>query len=227
MKLSKKENDQIDFQNILNCHSEISQAHDNLLLFLKENHPNDKDKYKKSTDDFKNGVLNFLDNKEVLVIGDKVGLRKACILDSEFIESTELLPDNSPWVGNWSLSWRIEKFGDSDFLQTVIETNAGKPVGFIIFRDMQNKSEQIELKRIAVVEKGKGYGKESLYLAQKLAFEIFKTKKLYLHTKAENIKAQEIYKYTGFTAETSDPCTSFFMLEKDYFEKSSETMDLE
>ena len=84
---------------------------------------------------------------------------------------------------------------------------------------MQNKSEQIELKRIALTEKGKGYGKEALYLAQKLAFEMFKTKKLYLHTKAENTRAQAIYNHVGFTSATPMPCTSFFMLEKDYYKK--------
>jgi len=197
------------FSAILSKHSDISGAYDFMMAHLDENHPNDEE-------NFRYGVLNFLENREVLVSGDKVKLRKACILDSEFIRNTELLPDNSPWVANWPLHWRIRKFGDKDFLQTVIETNDGIPVGFIIFRDMQNKSEQIELKRIALVEKGKGYGKEALYLAQKLAFEMFRTKKLYLHTKPENTRAQAIYTHVGFTAETQVPCTSFFMLAKDY-----------
>ncbi|MDF2544682.1 MAG: family N-acetyltransferase [Herbinix sp.] len=132
------------------------------------------------------------------------------------MNETEQNSDNSPWVANWPLFLRIMKFGDGDFLQTIIETKDGHPVGFIIFRDMLNKSTQIELKRIAVNEKGKGYGKEALLLSQRLAFEIYKTKKLYLHTKIENIRAQNIYKHVGFIAETPDPCTSFYLDETDY-----------
>ena len=86
---------------------DISQAYDVMLAHLKQNHPNNEEMRKESINNFKNGVLNFLENQEVLVSGKKVRIRKACILDSEFIQSTELLPDNSPWVANWLLNWRI------------------------------------------------------------------------------------------------------------------------
>lgn len=123
---------------------------------------------------------------------------------------------NAIAVANWPLGWRVAKFGDDDFLQTIIEKHSGEPIGFIIFRNMLHKEEAMELKRIAIMEKGKGYGKEALYLAQKLAFDIFCTEKLYLSTKLSNLRAQAIYKLTGFIPEMPDPCDHFHMNREDY-----------
>ena len=166
--------------------------------------------------EFMRGIDNDNEEKDVIIEGDRLLIRKACIADSEFMSSVEQDSDNSPWVANWPLGWRIAKLGDEDFLQVIIELKDGTPIGFIIFRDMLNKREAVELKRIAIIDKGKGYGKETLYLAQKMAFEIFNTNRLYLHTKEANIRAQSIYKATGFKAETPDPCISFYMDRNDY-----------
>ena len=159
--------------------------------------------------DFLNGIKNDSAERKVLIQGERLTIRKACIEDADFMKSVELDEDNSPWVANWPLGWRIAKFGDEDFLQTIIEREDGTPIGFIIFCDMRAVKEQMQLKRIAINDKGKGYGKEALLLAQKLAFEVFGTKTLYLGTKEANIRAQSIYKATGFIPDMPDPCTRF------------------
>ncbi len=166
--------------------------------------------------DFLNGIKKDSEEREVLVCGEHLVIRKARIADADFMQSVELDEDNAPWVANWPLGYRIAKFGDADFLQTVIEKNDGTPIGLIIFRDMVNLKERLELKRIAITEKGKGYGKEALYLAQKLAFEVLGTKFLYLGTKEANLRAQALYKATGFIPEMPDPCTKFHITIEEY-----------
>lgn len=166
--------------------------------------------------DFLNGIKNDSSQREELVHGERLVIRKAQIADADFMQSVELDADNSPWVANWPLGYRIAKFGDIDFLQTVIEKTDGTPIGLIIFRDMVNVKERLELKRIAITEKGKGYGKEALYLAKKLAFEVFGTKYLYLGTKESNLRAQNLYKATGFTPDMLAPCTSFHITAEEY-----------
>ena len=101
-------------------------------------------------------------------------------------------------------------------MQTVIEKTDGTPIGILIFRGMRTVQEKLELKRIALIEKGQGYGKEALYLAQKLAFEVFETPYLYLGTKDTNVRAQSIYKATGFMPDMPDPCTSFHITAEEY-----------
>ena len=159
--------------------------------------------------DFLKGIKNNSSERKVLIQSERLTIRRACIEDADFMQSVELDEDNSPWVANWPLGWRIAKFGDEDFLQTIIEREDGTPIGFIIFCDMRAVKEQMQLKRIAIIDKGKGYGKEALLLAQKLAFEVFGTKCLYLGTKEANIRAQSIYKATGFIPDMPDPCTRF------------------
>lgn len=128
--------------------------------------------------DFLNGIKRNSTDRGILIKDDRLTIRRACIEDADFMRSVELDEDNSPWVADCPLGWRIAKFGDEDFLQTIIE-------------------------------KGKGYGKEALLLAQKLAFEVFGTKCLYLGTKEANLRAQSIYKATGFIPDMPDPCTRF------------------
>lgn len=166
--------------------------------------------------DFLNGLKNDSSERIELIKGERLTIRKANIADADFMHSVELDEENSPWVGNWPLGFRIAKFGDRDFLQVIIEKENGTPVGFMIFCDMVKVKERMQLKRIAVIEKGKGYGKEALQLAQKLAFEVFGTKYLYLGTKAENLRAQSIYKSTGFLPDMPDPCTQFHISLEDY-----------
>lgn len=166
--------------------------------------------------DFLNGIKKDRDERKELIRGERLVIRKARIADADFMQSVESDADNSPWVATWPLGWRITKLGDEDFLQTVIEKADGTPIGILIFRGMRNAQEKLELKRIALLEKGKGYGKEALYLAQKLAFEVFETSYLYLGTKDTNVRAQSIYKVTGFTADMPDPCTSFHITAEEY-----------
>lgn len=177
------------------------------------------------TRDFLNGIKKDSNEREELIAGERLVIRRARIADADFMQSVELEPDNSPWVANWSLGWRITKFGDEDFLQTVIEKTDGTPIGILIFRGMRNVQEKLELKRIALIEKGKGYGKEALYLAQKLAFDVFETSYLYLGTKDANVRAQSIYKATGFTPDMPDPCTSFHITAESYSGKGARIND--
>lgn len=166
--------------------------------------------------DFLNGIKNDNNRREEFIQGERIVIRKAYIADADFMHSVELHEENTPWVADWPLGFRIAKFGDPDFLQTIIEKEDGTPIGFIIFRGMAGKESRLELKRIAIMEKGKGYGKEALHLAQKLAFEVFGTKYFYLGTKENNLRAQSIYKATGFIPNMPDPCTQFYMTEREY-----------
>lgn len=166
--------------------------------------------------DFLYGLKNDTAEREEMIRGERLVIRKARIADADYMQSVEQDADNAPWVATWPLGWRITKFGDEDFLQTIIEKTDGTPIGLLIFRGMRNVQDKLELKRIALIEKGKGYGKEALCLAQKLAFEVFETSYLYLGTKEENLRAQRIYKATGFTPDMPDPCTSFHITAEEY-----------
>jgi RimJ/RimL family protein N-acetyltransferase len=158
--------------------------------------------YKHVISNFMHGALLCTGETEIITTYGRLRLRTANINDYNFINMAERDEDTKDWVGNWSLGSRIEKFGDNNFFQTIIEDEKGNPVGFIDFRDMLHDT-QVELKRIVITEKGKGYGKEAMYLSQRFAFEVLGRDRLYLGTKDNNIRAQHVYHSTGFTL--SDP----------------------
>ena len=145
----------------------------------------------------------------------------ANIDDYDFISTAEQDADSTSWVGNWPLGLRIEKFGDNNFFQTIIETEHNHPVGFIDFRDMLHDT-QVELKRTVITEKGKGYGKEAMYLSQKFSFEVLGRDRLYLGTKVENIRAQHVYHATGFTLVDPENIAAFHIFKESYFAANKE-----
>lgn len=208
------------FYEVLN-NIELCEAYSSFLQEMKEKMGDASEEFltfkNLYTRDFQKGVERDNRDRRIVIQGDRLVIREANIADAEFMSSVERDEDNSPWVANWSLGWRVAKFGDADFCQVIIEREDGVPIGFIIFRDMLTKEKAVQLKRIALIDKGKGYGKEALRLAQKIAFEIWSTKCLYLGTKLENLRAQSIYKATGFIPDMPDPCTSFHMDREDYY----------
>ncbi|MBQ7849384.1 MAG: GNAT family N-acetyltransferase [Clostridia bacterium] len=151
----------------------------------------------------------------LLTEGERLRIRTACLDDEPFMRMVELEDDNRRWVGHWPLPWRIARFGDPDFLQCMIERTDGSPVGILIFCDMTRTEEKLQLKRIALLEKGQGLGREALKLAQAWAFDVIGTPTLYLGTKPDNHRAQHVYLSTGFRAATPLPCAFFYMHRED------------
>jgi RimJ/RimL family protein N-acetyltransferase len=171
--------------------------------------------YKHAISNFMHGAYACVKKPVLITTWGCLRLRTACMGDYDFINAIERDADSTPWVNNWTLGARIEKFGDNNFFQTVIEGGDGSPVGFIDFRDMLSGT-QVELKRIVISEKNKGYGKESMYLAQKFAFEVLGREKLYLGTKLENARARHVYRAAGFTFTAHEHYAAFHIFKEDY-----------
>ena len=181
-----------------------------------ENAAHSDELYKNSILNFMHGAFRCTEKTEIITSWNGLRLRTANIDDYDFIDMAECDEDSTNWVGNWSMGMRIEKFGDNNFFQTIIETNEGHSVGFIDFRDMLNDT-QIELKRIVITEKNKGYGKKAMYLSQKFAFEIIGRNRLYLGTKVDNLRAQHVYHSTGFTLVNPENIAYFHIFKEEYF----------
>ena len=211
------------FKEHLTLYPQISNAFEEYKLKIKEYYEkhsetikNTDELYKTNISNFMHGAFRCFEKPEIITSWGRLRLRTANIENYDFINSAEIDEDSKNWVGNWSLGARIEKFGDNNFLQTIVESNEGQLVGFIDFRDMLHES-QVELKRIVITQKGKGYGKEAMYLSQKFAFEVLGRNRLFLGTKVENLRAQHVYHSTGFTLINPDNIALFHIFKEDYF----------
>jgi len=195
------------------------EEHKAMIKEYYEKHPNDTinadQSYKNDISNFMHGAFRCVEEPKILTSWGKLRLRIANIDDYDFINKAERDEDTTSWVGNWPLGLRIQQFGDNNFFQTIVETNEGHSVGFIDFRDMMHDT-QVELKRIVIAEKGKGYGKEAMYLSQKFAFEFLGRNRLYLGTKQTNVRAQHVYHSTGFTLINPENIARFHIFKQDW-----------
>lgn len=143
-----------------------------------------------------------IDMKNILKKSDKIILRTTEIQDIEFVISTEYLEENAQYIGNWKKEEHINSFTNENILHLIIEdASTNTPVGYLIMDGIKNSNNSIELKRIVISDKNKGYGKETLGLVKELSFNELNAHRLWLDVRVKNKKAFEIYSSQGFKSE--------------------------
>jgi diamine N-acetyltransferase len=126
-------------------------------------------------------------------------LRPAREDDLDYVVAAEADPDNAPFLAP---SPREEHLG---FLRDprqrhLIAEAAGRPVGFALLR-LHPEDRAVELRRLAVTEKGRGYGRAALRLAMAEAFEEHGAHRLWLDVKPHNERDRSLYRSAGFVEE--------------------------
>lgn len=121
--------------------------------------------------------------------------------DIDYIVALELDTENALFIKHWPPARHLAALQDDDQLHLIIENNAGKPVGFVMLAGLQNKSGSIELRRIAITDKGQGYGRAALRMLKRYAFLEQHCHRLWLDAKENNMRARNLYKSEGFIEE--------------------------
>ena len=129
-----------------------------------------------------------------------VSIRKTTETDLDFVISAENAGENALHVAQWSRDQHIAALHNEDILHAIIEAD-GKRVGYAITAGLKDANNAIELRRIVIVEKGRGHGKAAIQLFKKLAFEEIKAHRLWLDVREYNIRARDLYKGLGFVEE--------------------------
>ena len=92
--------------------------------------------------------------------------------DLDLVVEWEHKPDNAQYVGQWTKEQHRASLVEEDILHlTVEEKNTNKPVGYVILAGITNPNHNIEFRRIVISDKGNGFGRETLKLIKKTAFE--------------------------------------------------------
>lgn len=100
------------------------------------------------------------------------------------------------WIGTYKQ--HLDEIKDSTHLLLLFKEKAtDETVGFGLI-NMDFKSNLFEIRRIAIVKKGIGYGKESMKAIIKYAFEETDTNKIWLDVYPHNVKAIKLYEGLGF-----------------------------
>jgi diamine N-acetyltransferase len=132
----------------------------------------------------------------------KIRLRLATEDDLDFVLAAEHGPDNSPFVTQWTRDQHANTLGSADVCLFVIETEIDQsPIGYVIMAGLTDPNQSVELRRIVVTEKNKGYGQEALDLIKRLAFTERGAHRLWLDVKERNSRARHVYESHGFVVE--------------------------
>ncbi len=134
------------------------------------------------------------------MIGEKILLVQTKEQDLDFVIEIEHGPEQTPFVTSWSKEQHKDIFTDTDGLHLTM-WHDGRRVGFIILKGLERENNSIELMRIAIGPKNRGYGREAITLIKKFAFEEKKAHRLWLDLVADNARAYHLYSSLGFVKE--------------------------
>ncbi len=138
----------------------------------------------------------------ILIENETIKCRDTLSADLEYVKAAESDAENSRFVSQWSIEQHLHAIGDEDQMHITLEdSNSGKRVGYVLMAGLKNNNKSIELRRIVITEKGKGYGRQVLNLIQEYTFETIGAHRLWLDVKTFNQRARDLYKSTGFVEE--------------------------
>jgi RimJ/RimL family protein N-acetyltransferase len=121
--------------------------------------------------------------------------------DLHYVVAAERDEINRPYITPWSFEKHRQALDDVDMLHLIVEDLNGGRVGFAILLGTGVTHGTVELVRIVITDKGKGYGKETLQAIQRFAFHELKARRLWLDVKERNMRARRLYKALGFRVE--------------------------
>jgi RimJ/RimL family protein N-acetyltransferase len=119
--------------------------------------------------------------------------------DLDFVVAAQADPDNAPFIRNSPRAEHLGWLSDPRHRHVIAEAD-GRAVGFALLR-LHPEDHAVELRRIAVTEKGRGYGRATLELAIRWAFEEHGAHRLWLDVKPHNERARSLYRSAGFVEE--------------------------
>ena len=129
-----------------------------------------------------------------------ISIRKTTEADLDFVMQAESAKENAPYVAQWTREQHIKGLRDENLLHVVLQED-GKVFGYAIMDGLKDINRSLELKRLVVVDKGRGLGRSALKLFIKLAFEEVRVHRLWLDVRIYNDRARYLYKSIGFTEE--------------------------
>lgn len=122
--------------------------------------------------------------------------------DLAYVIEAENAPLNAPFVSQWSKEQHLQAIIDEDIMHLIVEDRIkGEAIGYAIIAGILDKNKAIELRRIVISQKARGFGREALRKIKKLAFTQWGGHRLWLDVREKNTAAQYLYKSEGFIEE--------------------------
>ncbi|UCD95704.1 MAG: GNAT family N-acetyltransferase [Candidatus Zixiibacteriota bacterium] len=110
--------------------------------------------------------------------------------------------ENASFIRQWPIDQHRSALADDNIAHMIIQKKSNKAVvGYIILIGLKNPNRSINFKRIVIARKGEGFGRASVRLLKKLAFEKLEAHRLWLDVVEFNERAYKLYESEGFVPE--------------------------
>lgn len=169
----------------------------------------------------------------------RVRLRPTMQSDLEFVLSLERDPENLPYITPWEKIQHEAAIRFPDFRHFIIEAGPDlEAAGFLILIGCRNQHQSIELKRMVVRDKGRGFGRAALRVVKKIAFDDLGAHRFWLDVKKRNARARALYDSEGFVFEGElraavkveggyDSLQVLSMLQDEFAQRRSRALELQ
>lgn len=109
---------------------------------------------------------------------------------------------NSSFVFVWPKERHIEAISRVDEMHiSVINSSSRELAGYIILAGVGEEDRVLEFRRMAIADKGRGYGRTSVRFIKEYYFKMLKYHRLWLDVYTDNERAINIYRSEGFVQE--------------------------
>jgi RimJ/RimL family protein N-acetyltransferase len=151
-----------------------------------------------------------------------MSLRATTATDLDFVLEAEQHSENQAYVGQWSYQQHLAALTNPDYAHLLLESTStedasiesastedasiesastAQAVGYVIVTGLQDPDHNVNLQRLVITVKGRGYGRQVLQLVKQLAFEQWQVHRLWLDVKDYNQRARHLYASEGFVEE--------------------------
>ena len=127
-----------------------------------------------------------------------VSLRRATAADISFIMATERLPGYDVLVGCWEEDVHRANLADDNWLYFIGLDASGTPQGFAVLQNRHDGDGSEFLRRVAVANAGRGFGKPFLSALIDWIFTHSDNARCHLHVRSSNDRARYVYSALGF-----------------------------
>jgi len=132
----------------------------------------------------------------------RLRLRPTMLSDLDFVISVERDSHNLPFITPWERTQHEGAVRFPDFRHFIVEGGEGfAPIGFVILQGCRNPHGSVELKRVVLQPKGRGYGRACVRLLKQMAFRDLHAHRFWLDVKQLNARALALYASEGFVEE--------------------------
>jgi RimJ/RimL family protein N-acetyltransferase len=129
-------------------------------------------------------------------------LRPTMLSDLDWVQSVERDPVNLPFITPWERTQHEGAIRFPDCRHFIVEIgDQALRDGFVILQGCRNPHRSVELKRLVLQTKGRGFGRACVRLLKKTAFSDLQAHRFWLDVKTLNQRALGLYAGEGFVEE--------------------------